>query len=100
MSKKLGYFKNRRTSFSGPNPLIVKLQILEAADGKAKRLIDVGPVYNAIVVAEVAVPGVVGDDISRTPEESLVTKIEEKTKGLASTAWESGKAIVISSCVC
>jgi hypothetical protein len=76
------------------------LSIHEATNGAASGLIAIDPVHIAIVETEVAVHGVVEVYLSRTPEESVVIKIVEKIRGSASTAWESGKAIVISSCVC
>ena len=63
--------------------------IPEAADGSTERLIVVVPVHIAIVVVQVAVPGVVVVVLSSTPEESVVSNIVETTIVIAITTWEN-----------
>jgi len=52
-------------------------------------LVVVVPVHIAIVVVQVAVPGVVVVILSSTPEESIVPNIVETTIVIAITTWEN-----------
>jgi len=68
------------------------LSILEATDrGSTVNNADGAPGH-IIAGAQAAGPGLVVDVESSTPEDSVVSNIDESTRVVAITTWETGKA--------
>jgi hypothetical protein len=70
------------------SPIAIGL-IPEATDRKPKCLIVVVPVYIAIVVIQVAVPGIVCIVLSRTPPVTVLANVVECSIVVTVTAWKT-----------